>query len=488
MIASHRRRTRAWIALWITLLTVMITGVATTSIASWTTAVTVTGTVTTTRVAITQQGFGALSATYLNSSINPLAAGFEGPGLASTGVFTVTNTGTAAGVATITLTAGTGTLGTALNRTIWPVSQSTDCTPQSAVGSAISTMGTTWASGGSFATGSLAAGASAIYCVRSSADRTAVANTNGTRTVSANLSATLSAAGWTTAPVTDTLTLNTAAVYPLTATITPDNSQLGWMMLRLASDPATCLQMDNDGGVGGSVNVGPCRAAGQTKPYTRSIWQLTGAIANNTVLTMRPGTATTARLAAAAGGSVSPAAANSVLGAGGSAQNQRWFVQERQAQQYQLVSMLNGKCLGLVSGAGRLVECTDPAVVVLTTPEAIAPSAGLGLLGLNISAVLDIGAVRATSTAPGYKVQIANSANPTTWNSCVLLGLTQAVVQPGSSSVSCVMLLTAGQANYIRVTDSGSDADIIMQFVAKLTCTNVLTLVCSDPTVEQVRR
>ncbi len=487
MTASHRR-SRTWIAFGVALLTVLFTGVASTSIASWTTAVPVTGTVTTTRVAITQQGFGALSATYLNSSINPLAADFEGPGLASTGVFTVTNTGAAAGAVTVSLTAGTGALGTVLNRTVWPVSQSADCTPQAAVGSPISTIGTTWASGGSFTTGSLGAGASAIFCVRSFADRAALANTSGTQTVSANLSATLAAAGWTTAPATDTLTLKTAAVYPLTATITPDNSQLGWMMLRLASDPATCLQMANDGGVGAAVNLGPCRAAGQTKPYTRSIWQLTGAIANNTVLTMRPGTATTARLAAAADGSVSPAAANAVLGAGGSAQNQRWFVQERQAQQYQLVSMLNGKCLGMVSGAGRLVDCTDPAVVVLTTPEAIAPSAGLGLLGLNISAILDVGAVRATSTAPGYKVQIANTANPTTWNSCVLLGLGQAVVQPGSSSVSCVMLLTAGQANYIRVTDAGSDSDIIMQFVTKLTCTNLITLVCSDPTVEQVRR
>lgn len=487
-MTAARRRSRTWIAFVIALMTVLIAGVASTSVASWTTAVTATGTVTTTRVAITQQGFGALSATYLNSSINPLAAGFETPGLASTGVFTVTNTGAAAGVATVTLTAGTGALGAALNRTIWPVAQSSDCTPQSAVGSAISTIGTTWASGGSFTTPSLAAGATATYCVRSFADRTALATASGAQTVSAGLSATLSAAGWTATPATDTLTLKTAAVHPLTATITPDNSQLGWMKLRLASDPTTCLQMAGDSGVGGSMNVGPCVAAGQTKPYTRSIWQLTGAIANNTILTLRPGTATTARLAAASDGTVSPAVANTVLGTGGSAQNQRWFVQERQAQQYQLVSMLNGKCLGLVAGVGRLVDCTDSATIVLTTPEAIMPSAGLGLLGLNISAVLDIGAIRATSTAPGYKVQIANTANPGTWNSCVLLGLSQAVVQPGSSSVSCVMLLTAGQANYIRVTDASSDSDIIMQFVTKLTCTTVLTLICSDPTVSGVTR
>jgi hypothetical protein len=120
---------------------------------------------------------------------------------------TLTNSGTLAGTATTTVTVGAGSsteLAQAVNVVAWPVASASACTASTAVGTG--SVSGTWASLPSL-TSKLAAGASAVWCTRSTPTSSAPASATANLTI--NL--TVTAGTWTSAVVTGAFSLTTPA-------------------------------------------------------------------------------------------------------------------------------------------------------------------------------------------------------------------------------------------------------------------------------------
>lgn len=122
---------------------------------------------------------------------------------------TFTNTGTIAGTTstTVSVASGSTALARAITVTAWPVASSSACAASTAVGG--SSVSGTWSSLPSMVS-KLAAGASAVWCVRSTPTSSAPASS----TVTVNTNLTLTAGSWTSGVVQGGLTLTTSASAP----------------------------------------------------------------------------------------------------------------------------------------------------------------------------------------------------------------------------------------------------------------------------------
>lgn len=120
---------------------------------------------------------------------------------------TLTNSGSIAGTTSTTasVVAGSSTaLAQAISVVAWPVASTTACTASTAVGTG--SVSGTWASLPSM-TSDLAAGAAAVWCVRSTPTSSAPAST----TTNVNIALTVGAGTWTSTPVQGGFYMNTSA-------------------------------------------------------------------------------------------------------------------------------------------------------------------------------------------------------------------------------------------------------------------------------------
>ncbi|MFT4029788.1 MAG: RICIN domain-containing protein [Protaetiibacter sp.] len=179
--------------------------------AYWTSQATSATTLSAASLAVTSTGFA--TATLGNESVT--AAGSSS--LASTGSVTFTNTTTTSSSQSATLTvtfsraSGDTTLAGAATLTVWPVASAAVCTSTATATGASSA---TWSAGVTVST-SLAAGASVVYCLRTTvADRQSIAATGGVLSFTPQAAATL-AIGNFSAATTPTGTVQSQYIYPL---------------------------------------------------------------------------------------------------------------------------------------------------------------------------------------------------------------------------------------------------------------------------------
>lgn len=187
------------------------------SYALWTATTSVSGSVSTgtVTVGLTARGLDAMS---FGNDLAPV-----------TGSVTVKNTSRAAGAATVSVTS-TDALASGFGVWIWPVSDTSTCAttagPTSSSG--------TWSSAS--VTGTLAAGASAAYCVRTApVDRASVAATSGTVTVAARITAKLAVHSWT-ATATQPAAMRTDRIYSAVTTAVGDTFTNGGQCVAVTDD------------------------------------------------------------------------------------------------------------------------------------------------------------------------------------------------------------------------------------------------------------
>jgi hypothetical protein len=252
------------------------------------------------------------------------------------GYVTVTNTtvqnASSTTPATLSLTVGASSgnaFATAAGVVVWPAAgnSSANCTltattPGSQSGS--------WSPGVTI-TGSLAKGASAIYCVRTTvANPVDAGSASGTTSFPATVSATLSVHNFTgTASLAPTM--STAHIYPLGSPTL--NS---WMRLRLGSTTGrNCLDVSGSGGAGTVVIQWGCHANPNQK------WRITS-VAGTDYVRLTPQHADTTRLAAT---STSNGASIAIQAANTANTLQDWQFQQSGTGRYQLVNRATGYCL-----------------------------------------------------------------------------------------------------------------------------------------------
>lgn len=252
------------------------------------------------------------------------------------GFVTVTNTtvqnASSTTPATLSLTVGASggnAFATAAGVVVWPAAgnSSANCTlaattPGSQSGS--------WSPGVTI-TGSLAKGASVIYCVRTTvANPVDAGSASGTTSFAATVSATLSVHNFTgTASMAPTM--STAHIYPLGSPTL--NS---WMRVRLGSITGrNCLDVSGSGGAGTVVIQWGCHANPNQK------WRITS-VAGTDYVRLAPQHADTTRLAAT---STSNGADITIQAANTANTLQDWQFQQSATGRYQLVNRATGYCL-----------------------------------------------------------------------------------------------------------------------------------------------
>lgn len=310
--------------------------------AYWTAQTSAGGTVTTSAVAVSQAGFDT-----------PADTKYTPSSLVSTRSFTVTNGGAISGTATVAM-GSAQTYASSFGVQVWSVANAAACTDSTAVPGTGVTTGT-WASTNLAAT--LSAGASAVYCVRTTiADWRAAATAAGGATVNPVLSVSIDAAGWQATAPTATHAQTTAGMYPLIVGNFFDPALAStWHTVRNLTNSGLCLDVSG----GGGSSSGTIVISWECHNGANQRWQFTPVSGSNqSLVTIRPRNAPTLRVTTAAAGGVSVQTASSDLA-------QQWYVQRYTGATpfYQLVSASTGKCLPMYgsSGGGQLVtvSCDD---------------------------------------------------------------------------------------------------------------------------------
>ncbi|NUL49316.1 hypothetical protein F7P69_29575 [Cellulosimicrobium funkei] len=340
--------------------------------AYWTATAQGTGQVTTPSVQISETNFSALQATYINTHTR----------LTTTGSFTITNNGSVAGVATSRISAPGG-IAPQMPLRIWPAASASACTPSATIPE--SAASGTWASAAVEGT-ALAAGASQTFCVRTTvpvSQRDALATTSGTATVAGalNVSMVATGTGWSATANPALANQTTQAIYRLDAALAPATDSR-WHTLRSAGNSTTCLEVSASGGAGSAVASATCaqNADGFTAP--NQFWQVIPVNeANRTLVTLRPRHAPSTRLAVDGTGRQVIAAANPA------STTQQWHVQRGPNAAVQFVSAVDGRCLAVPSATGTgalsMVDCTNPASVLVAPDRRPLTFRSGGLLGLG---------------------------------------------------------------------------------------------------------
>lgn len=311
--------------------------------AYWTAQAAASGTALTTAVAVSQAGFDTpASTTYTPSS------------LTSTRSFTVTN-GATAGTATVTM-GTTQPYASKLGVQVWQVANAAACTTATAVpGSGVTTG--TWASTSFSAT--LGAGASAVYCVRTTiADWKTATDAAGGQTVNPVLGVSVSASGWTASTPAATHAQTTAGMFPLVVGNFFDPTLASsWHTVRTLTNSGLCLDVSG----GGASTSGTVVLTWECHDGANQRWQFTPVTAGDqSLVTIRPRNAPTLRVATSGSGGVTVQTAATTA-------DQRWYVQKSTGSTpfYQLVSASTGQCLPMSNGGSGAqlitVDCSSPS-------------------------------------------------------------------------------------------------------------------------------
>ncbi|MFT4294498.1 MAG: RICIN domain-containing protein [Micropruina sp.] len=319
---------------------------ATGGTAAWayfTASATATGSLSTLSVAVSQAGFAGMGAKYLPSD------------LTDTGSFTVTNTGSVNGTATVTI-AAPESWASGLPIRVWPTTAAA-CTATNPPGSALSG---TWADPPDL-TPTLAAGASISYCVRTTiTDWKALATTGGARQANPVIKVSLSAGGWVATATSATHVQQTAGMYPLTSSFF--NATLSrWFTVRANANTNYCLDVSNSGGAGGGLIGFGCHASSNQR------WEFIPVSGSNqSLVTIRPRHAMSTRLTYSGTNAIIQTAATSTAA-------QQWYVQQIDANRFQLISAATGLCLSLPTSSARATTaaCDSTATQLRFQREAL---------------------------------------------------------------------------------------------------------------------
>lgn len=308
--------------------------------AYWTASASATAQVTTPVVRITQSNFPAL---FGSDFINTHSS------LSKTGSFTIKNESTAAGTASLSISAP-GALAPKLPLVIWPVAAATVCEPNTQPGAGA--VSANWSALSLNLPGSLAADASQKFCVRTTvADRSTLASTQGTLTAEATLTAKLDVAGWVATDTSPTATQRTADIFPAASDYRPVGVS-DWFTLSTRSvneaGSGQCLDA-----AGSATGNGTAALSYNCSQNDNQAWQIRPVSGSNPqTVTLRPMHAYGRNLDVSAAGAMNIQTASA-------AGTQRWMVQKATGGTYQLVSASTGKCVQLGSlNVGNTVDCT----------------------------------------------------------------------------------------------------------------------------------
>ena len=292
---------------------------------------------------------GAATLSISTTNFTSVGYTFGNETLVTTGSVTVTNTTTTTstqnGAVSVTFgPAASATLAGKVTATIWTTAAASDCT---AGATAPSGATSAFWSASLVLTASLATGASAIYCVRSSiASREVVATSGGSLTFQPEISATITVGNFT-GSANATTTQSTQYIY---TTSTADLTHWNWIRPNFTSSYNYCLDVSGGGSASGTIVISyGCKTGGSANQN----WKFVASGATG-YYTIQSRGATALRVdnnsSTTSGGSitVNTAAANPAT-----ATNQQWQLQQVSANIYELVNPLSGMCLTSPSGTSQ---------------------------------------------------------------------------------------------------------------------------------------
>lgn len=365
--------------------------------AAWTASVTATSTASAATLTVTTSNVNSLAATLGNEAV----ASAGSVSLTSTGSITVSNTTTTTSTTVpalaITLSSAGGSLAALVGATIWYQANGT-CTAATAVGAGSATG--TW--GGSVVLNStLAKGATATYCVRSTiANRQSAAVAGGTQGFTPRVVARLTVGNFEgTATAQSSTTQATRALFPLFAPATT-----GWFMVKRAT---TSLCMDVSGGgtsaSGTAVITYTCKAS----DFTNQEWLFTQD-ASTGYYDIRPRSTQTLRVDAQSG--------SVAVVTDGSAATQLWQLQLVAAGTYQFVNKSTGLCLVSAASSGTTAMTTAVCDNSASQRFTLTQTATTGLQNLtcvDASNSANIGANWTLADQGPYRAQARKTAGGT---------------------------------------------------------------------------
>ena len=431
-----------------------------TAVAYWTANAVASGTASSVAVSVTQAGFGSLAKVYLNSTLIAKNTAV----LASTGSFTVTNTGAAAGDATVTVS-GAGSLGPSLRLQAWVQSGSAPCGTTVPSGATVSEG--TWAST-TITVGSLGVGRSATVCVLTTApDRHAAGATDGSDEATATAVATLRSGGWTATSAALTAKASTDAVFPLDRDVVPASGSR-WVMITRGTATSQCLDIFNsEQTVGSTSGFWGCFDNGAAQPSSNRVWQLVPSATDRSLVSLRVASAPDKALAVSVDGKLTlQNAANTAM--------QQFFIQKRTAG-YQLVSAYDGRCVNTESTAWPLSmsECNVAGVTVGISAPILPTISGKSGTG---SVIVRGGFYRYNVNGATYNARFLN-ANGTSVASCI--GLTNLnppdqskPVNDSQRNIVCSVAAGTYTVEMVATTRDGGPM-VIHRFTATVTSTGV---------------
>lgn len=352
-----------------------------------------TGSLSTQSVSVTQAGFGDMDEKYLPSE------------LSATGSFTVTNTGSIDGTATVTI-AAPQSWASGLPIRVWPTTAAA-CGATNPPGAALSG---TWAAPPAL-TPTLAAGASITYCVRTTiADWKELTSASGSQQANPAINVSLNAAGWVATTATGTSHVQqTAGMYPLTTGFF-DESFSRWHTVRANAGAGYCLDVNASGGTGTAVIAYGCHSDSNQR------WEFVPvAGTSQSLVTVRPRHAMGTRLTYSSGnGTIQTSSTGAAA--------QRWYVQQIDANRFQLVSAVTGLCLSLTatsSAAAAMVACDSSSAQLRFEREPLTMATSGSTITLTFGG----------SNIPGGTLQRCTNAACTSWTAV-------ASIASGATSVS----------------------------------------------------
>ncbi|MDP9026611.1 MAG: RICIN domain-containing protein [Actinomycetota bacterium] len=293
---------------------------------------------------------GAANLSLATTNFTSVGYTFGNDTLVTTGSVTATNntvtTSTQSGSVSLVFGPnGASTLAGKVTLNLWSTSSAANCTAAATVPGTATTV--LW-SAGTTVTTSLAANASASYCLRSSiASRETVATPGGTLTFSPKITGTITL-GTFTGSATATTTQSTQYIYP---SVTPDTTHWNWIRPNFTNATYDyCLDVSGAATTSGTIVISyGCKTVGASNQN----WKFT-ASGNSGYFTIQPRNSTGLRVdnssstASGAGISVITAA-----GAPATATNQQWQLQQVSAGVYEFVNALSGLCLTSPNGASQ---------------------------------------------------------------------------------------------------------------------------------------
>lgn len=292
---------------------------------------------------------GAATLSLSTSNFTSVGYTFGNDALVTTGSVTVANTtttsSTRSGAVTLTFgPAATATLAGKVTASVWSTTSAANCTATTTVPGGATTA--LWSASPAVST-TLAPGASAVYCIRSSvASRETLATSGGSMTFSPKITATITVGSFT-GSTSATTTQSSQYVYPAA---TPDTTH--WMWIRPNFSNASydyCADVSGAGSTTGTIVISyDCKTSGAANQQ----WDLSPSGVTG-YFTIAPRNASGLRIDDNSSTASGAAVTVNTAGTASTATNQQWQLQTVSPGVYEIVSAYSGMCLTSMSGTGE---------------------------------------------------------------------------------------------------------------------------------------